>query len=127
MHTQQPVFDTEGRGERVGAAAREVWGTAAARGAYSGTARVIEGEHEFDRIQQGDVLVCRNISPMWSILFTNVGALVTDSGSILSNPAIIAREYGIPAVLATGNGTEIIRDGQRVAVDGDQGVVRILA
>jgi len=50
---------------------------------------------------------------------------VTDTGGILSHPAIIAREYGIPAVVATGNGTTLIRDGQQVEVDGDAGVVRI--
>lgn len=126
-YTQQRVLDAMESGERVGAGAREVRGTAAARGSYSGAARVIMGEHEFDKIQQGDVLICPTTSPAWSILFTKAGALVTDSGGILSNPAIIAREYGIPAVVATGNGTEIIRDGQRVTVDGDRGVVRMLA
>jgi pyruvate,water dikinase len=64
---------------------------------------------------------------VWSILFTKVGALVTDSGGILSHPAIIAREYGIPAVVATGNGTEIIPDGQRVTVDGNSGVVELVS
>jgi pyruvate,water dikinase len=63
---------------------------------------------------------------VWSILFAKVGALVTDTGGILSHPAIIAREYGIPAVVATGNATELIRDGQQVLVDGDAGIVRLL-
>ncbi|MCH8026218.1 MAG: hypothetical protein IH866_05430, partial [Chloroflexi bacterium] len=53
-------------------------------------------------------------------------ALVTDSGGILSHPAIIAREYGIPAVVATGNGTQIIEDGQQVLVDGEAGLVRLV-
>jgi phosphohistidine swiveling domain-containing protein len=64
-------------------------------------------------------------SPVWSVLFSRIGALVTDSGGILSHPAIIAREFGIPAVVATGNATSLLRDGQRVTVDGDAGVVEI--
>ena len=84
------------------------------------------GEHEFDKLQADDVLVCPITSPVWSILFTKVSALVTDTGGVLSHPAIIAREYGIPAVVATGNATQVIRDGQRVEVDGDAGIVRIL-
>jgi pyruvate,water dikinase len=54
-----------------------------------------------------------------------MGALVTDGGGILSHPAIIAREYGMPAVVGTGNATSLLRDGQRVTVDGGTGVVEI--
>jgi pyruvate,water dikinase len=86
---------------------------------------VIHNEDEFDKLQPGDVLVCPITSPMWSVLFPSVGALVTDSGGILCHPAIIAREYGIPAVVATGNATSVIRDGQLVTVDGSSGTVRI--
>jgi pyruvate,water dikinase len=85
------------------------------------------GEHEFDKLQAGDVLVCPITSPVWSVLFAKVGALVTDAGGILSHPAIIAREYGIPAVVATRNATSRLRDGQRVHVDGDAGIVRIVS
>jgi pyruvate,water dikinase len=60
------------------------------------------------------------------VLFPSVGALVTDKGSILSHPAIISREYGVPAVLATGNATSTFVDGQVVTVDGSAGVVRIV-
>ena len=62
---------------------------------------------------------------MWSALFANVGALVTNTGGILSHPAIIAREYRIPAVVATGNATSLLRDGQRVTVDGNSGRVEL--
>jgi pyruvate,water dikinase len=58
------------------------------------------------------------------VLFPSVGALVTDTGGILSHPAIIAREYGIPAVVATGNATELVQDGQMVTVDGNTGTVQ---
>jgi phosphohistidine swiveling domain-containing protein len=98
-------------------------GIAAAPGRYTGPARVILGEDEFDKIEPGDVLVCPITSPVWSVLFPSVGALVTDTGGILSHPAIIAREYRIPAVVATGNATALLRDGQTVTVDGDAGEV----
>jgi phosphoenolpyruvate synthase/pyruvate phosphate dikinase len=81
-------------------------------------------EAEFGRLRAGDVLVCPITSPVWSVLFPSIGALVTDAGGILSHPAIIAREYGIPAVVATTNGTSVLRDGQIVTVDGANGVVR---
>jgi rifampicin phosphotransferase len=87
--------------------------------------RVVAGEHEFDKIQAGDVLVCPVTSPVWSVLFSRIGALVTNTGGIISHPAIIAREYGIPAVVATGNATAVLRDGQHVTVDGDAGIVHL--
>jgi pyruvate,water dikinase len=62
---------------------------------------------------------------VWSILFSRIGALVTDTGGILSHPAIIAREFAIPAVVATGNATQLLRDGQLVTVDGDAGSVTV--
>ncbi|HET6918453.1 MAG TPA: PEP-utilizing enzyme [Jiangellaceae bacterium] len=85
---------------------------------------MITSEAEFDRLRAGDVLVCPVTSPVWSVLFPSIGALVTDTGGILSHPAIIAREYGVPAVVATGNGTAVLHDGQLVTVDGTAGVVR---
>ncbi len=120
------VFEPERSGRREESSAREVRGISASGGTYTGPARVILGEEQFDKLQGGDVLVCPITSPVWSILFAKVGALVTDSGGILSHPAIIAREYGIPAVVATGNATETIADGQQVVVDGEAGVVRVL-
>ena len=83
------------------------------------------GEHQFGKIRAGDVVVCPVTSPAWSVVFPSMGALVTDGGGILSHPAIIAREHGIPAVVGTGNATSVLRDGQRVTVDGGTGVVEI--
>jgi pyruvate,water dikinase len=124
---REKIFELETADEqRDESDPREVHGRAAARGTYSGVVRVIMGEHEFDKIQSGDVLVCPITSPVWSVLFAKVGALVTDSGGILSHPAIIAREYGIPAVVATRTATARLRDGQRVTVDGNAGVVRVI-
>jgi rifampicin phosphotransferase len=101
-----------------------VTGIPASAGSYTGRVRVIRNETEFGRLGAGDVLVCPITSPVWSVLFPNIGALVTDTGGILSHPAIIAREYGVPAVVATGNGTSVLKDGQLVTVDGDAGIVR---
>ncbi len=84
------------------------------------------GEHEFGKIQKGDVVVCPVTSPAWSFVFPIVGALVTNEGGILSHPAIIAREHGIPAVVGTGNATSVLTDGQRVTVDGNRGVVELM-
>ncbi len=126
LYLQDRVFEAEQSNSRTAIGATEIRGRAAAKGTRTGTARVIMGEHEFDKLEPDDVLVCPITSPVWSVLFTKVSALVTDTGGILSHPAIIAREYGIPAVVATGNATQLIRDGQQVIVDGDAGIVRIL-
>lgn len=101
-----------------------VSGTPASAGSHTGTVRVIRGEDEFDQVQAGDVVVCRVTSPAWSIVFPTMGALVTDVGGVLSHPAIIAREFGVPCVVGTGNATSELTTGQRVTVDGSSGVVR---
>ncbi len=98
-------------------------GIAASAGRYTGPVRVVRDESEFGKVRNGDVLVCPETTPQWSMLFPKIGALVTDTGGLLSHPAIIAREYRIPAVLATGNGTDVLRDGQIVTVDGSAGLV----
>ncbi len=103
-----------------------VRGIAASAGSYTGPVRIVMGEAEFAKVQAGDVLVCPVTSPVWSVLFPSVGALVTDTGGILSHPAIIAREYRVPAVVATGNATRLLRDGQMVTVDGTAGAVEVL-
>ena len=72
-----------------------------------------------------DVLVCPATSPPWSVLFLQAGAVITDGGGVLSHTAVIAREYGIPAVLATGVATRRLCDGDLVSVDGSSGVVSI--
>lgn len=103
---------------------QELRGAAASAGTYRGPARVLRSEEEFDRVQSGDVLVCPTTSPTWNILFGAIGAVVTDEGGILSHPALIAREFAIPAVVGTRTGTKVIADGQMVEVDGTAGIVR---
>ncbi|HEX6299766.1 MAG TPA: PEP/pyruvate-binding domain-containing protein [Acidimicrobiia bacterium] len=98
-------------------------GVAASPGEYTGPVRVVMDESQFDKVRPGDVLVCPATSPVWSVVFPVIGALVTDTGGLLSHPAIIAREYGIPAVVATGEGTTRLHDGELVIVNGTAGTV----
>ena len=94
-------------------------------GTHTGAVRVIRSETEFDKLRPGDVLVARVTTPAWSVLFGIAGAVVTDGGGALSHTAIVAREHGIPAVLATSSATTELTDGQTVTVDGTAGVVRL--
>ena len=71
------------------------------------------------------VLVCPITSPVWSVLFPSVGGLVTDAGGVLSHPAIIAREYRVPAVVAAGNATALLHDDQMVTGDGTAGRIEV--
>jgi rifampicin phosphotransferase len=101
-------------------------GLAASRGIYEGPARRISGPTEFDRILKGDVLVTQSTTEAFNILLPLLGAIVTDSGGLLSHSAIVAREYGIPGVVGTREATDRIADGARVRVDGDAGEVTVL-
>ncbi len=101
-------------------------GLAASRGVYEGPARRVSDPSEFARIVQGDVLVTESTTEAFNILLPLLGAIVTDSGGLLSHAAIIAREYGIPGVVGTREATERIADGTRVRVDGDAGEVTVL-
>jgi pyruvate,water dikinase len=101
-------------------------GLAASGGVYEGPARRVAGPSEFDRIQQGDVLITECTTEAFNILLPLLGAIVTDSGGLLSHPAIVSREYGIPGVVGTREATERIPDGARVRVDGDAGEVMVI-
>jgi phosphohistidine swiveling domain-containing protein len=101
-------------------------GLAASPGTYEGPARLIAGPSEFDRIVTGDVLVTQSTTEAFNILLPLLGAIVTDSGGLLSHSAIVAREYGIPGVVGTREATGRIADGARVRVDGDAGEVTVV-
>jgi pyruvate,water dikinase len=101
-------------------------GLGASGGVYEGPARRVSGPTEFDRIQQGDVLVTESTTEAFNILLPLLGAIVTDSGGLLSHSAIVAREYGIPGVVGTREATDRIPDGVRVRVDGDAAEVTVL-
>jgi pyruvate,water dikinase len=100
-------------------------GLAASGGVYEGPARRVSGPSEFDRIIEGDVLVTESTTEAFNILLPLLGAIVTDSGGLLSHSAIVAREYGIPGVVGTREATERIPDGVMVRVDGNAGEVTV--
>jgi pyruvate,water dikinase len=83
------------------------------------------GPEGFNKMKPGDVVVAVTTTPAWTPLFTMASAVVTDIGGPLSHSSIVAREYGIPAVLATGVGTRRIQDGQTITVDGGAGTVSL--
>jgi pyruvate,water dikinase len=114
-----------GRGHRGRRQAEGVLvsGTGASRGQATGPVRVIRAPDEFGRLRGGEVLVCPYTNPAWTPLFQRAAAVVVDAGGLGSHAAIVAREYGIPAVMGTGSGTSTLVDGQRVLVDGTRGVV----
>lgn len=98
-------------------------GTPASPGRYTGPVRIVRSDRDFGIIRPGDVLVCPITTPAWSLNFSRIGALVTDAGGALSHAAIVAREHGLPAVVATGCATTELHDGQLVTVDGTAGTV----
>ncbi len=82
------------------------------------------GPAQFGKLARGDVLVCPSTSPAWTPLFSIASAVVTDIGGAASHAAIVAREYGIPAVLGSGDATRVLADGDLIEVDGAAGTVR---
>ncbi|WP_449291464.1 PEP/pyruvate-binding domain-containing protein [Nonomuraea marmarensis] len=100
-----------------------VAGSPASGGVVTGPVKVIREPSEFGRLDAGDVLVCPYTNPSWTPLFQQAAAVVVDTGGAGSHAAIVAREYGIPAVMGTGRGTSVLRDGQVVTVNGDAGTV----
>jgi pyruvate,water dikinase len=103
-----------------------ITGYAASPGVVEGVARVVRDVNEIGTVQQGEVLVCPVTAPSWAPVFPKIAAAVSDIGGMMSHAAIIAREYGLPAVVGTGHATKQIKTGDRVRVDGDNGTVTIL-
>jgi pyruvate,water dikinase len=101
-------------------------GNAGSAGKVRGVARVIRSLKEAHRLKKGDILVAETTAPPWTPLFATAAAVVTDTGAILSHCAVVAREYGIPAVVGAGVATSLIKDGQWIEVDGDNGLVHLL-
>jgi phosphohistidine swiveling domain-containing protein len=101
-------------------------GLGASAGIVEGVARLVESPDQFDEVKKGEILVCKMTNPAWVLVFTKIAGLVTDSGGALSHPAVLSREFGIPAVVGTGVATQQISTGQRVRVNGAIGVVEIL-
>jgi phosphohistidine swiveling domain-containing protein len=105
---------------------RIITGLGASGGVVEGTARVVRTIDEFDQVRDGDILVCQMTNPAWVVLFTKIAGLVTDTGGTTSHPAVLSREFGIPAVTGTSVATDRIVSGDRLMVDGTVGRVEIL-
>jgi len=103
-----------------------VTGFAGSAGVVEGIARVILTPSDGDRLRPGEVLVTNVTNVGWTPLFPRAAAVVTNIGAPLSHAAIVARELGIPAVVGCGTATTVIRDGDRVRVDGSAGLVQVL-
>jgi pyruvate, water dikinase len=104
----------------------EIRGYAASPGVTEGVARVLRSVNDIGQIRDGDILVCPVTAPSWAPVFGKIKAAVSDIGGTMSHAAIVAREYGMPAVVGTGHATKRIETGQRLRVDGDRGIVTII-
>jgi rifampicin phosphotransferase len=114
------VWETQRRNEPDATTLR---GFAVSPGRVSAPASVIRSPDDFSRMEPGTILVCPTTTPAWTPLFSQARGLVTDIGGVLAHGSIVAREYGLPAVLGTGQASQRISHGQRITVDGDRGVV----
>lgn len=95
-------------------------------GIKEGIARFVTDPAEFDFIESGEILICKMTNPAWVVTFSNISALVTDTGGALSHPAVVAREFGIPCVVGTRKATQLIKTGDKVRVNGTKGTVEII-
>ena len=95
-------------------------------GIVQGTARVIRDIFDADRLREGDILITKFTDPGWTPKFSLLKGVATETGGILSHAAVIAREYGIPAVLAVPHLIQMVPDGAEIVLDGDTGVVKVL-
>jgi pyruvate,water dikinase len=120
MHAMFEVPDKAGE-------TKLVRGLAASPGLYEGRARVVLGAEHFAKVERGDVLIARTTCPSYNVLLPLLGGIVTDRGGLLSHAAIVAREYGMPAVVGTTDATTMVPDGARVRVDGGTGEVQVLS
>jgi pyruvate,water dikinase len=109
----------------AGPPARHLTGNGACGGSATGVATVVLDVAQSNRVQAGQILVTRQTDPGWATVFFLVRGLVIERGGMLSHGAIIAREYGIPAVVGVPNATRLIADGERIHVDGDKGIVEL--
>jgi len=112
--------------QRTEAGKGQVTGLAASPGVVEGVARVVMTIDEFDDVKPGDIMVCQMTNPAWTPLFAVISGIVTDAGGVVSHPAVMAREFGIPAVIGTSVATLKIKTGDRIRVDGTKGLVEIL-
>ena len=106
--------------------AGQITGLGGSPGVVEGIARVVLHEGQFDDVRAGDILVCQMTNPAWVVLFTKIVGLVTDAGGTVSHPAVLSREFGIPAVVGSSVATQKIKNGDRIRINGTTGLVEIL-
>jgi pyruvate,water dikinase len=116
------AWETQRRNAPEGTTLR---GFAVSPGQVTAPASVIHSPANFSQMEPGTILVCPTTTPAWTPLFSQARGLVTDVGGVLAHGSIVAREFGIPAVLGTGQASQRIRHGQLITVDGDRGVVML--
>lgn len=104
----------------------EIHGLPASAGIAEGVARVVLGPEEFDAVKNGEIMICKMTNPAWVVVFSKIKGVVTDTGGVLAHTAVVAREFGIPSVVGTGDATYRIKTGDRVRVNGNTGIVEIL-
>jgi pyruvate,water dikinase len=110
-----------------GAAVTELAGSPGSSGVVEGRARVIKSADELDLLKEGEILVATTTSPSWAPAFTKIAGAITDVGGAMCHAAIVCREYGLPTVVGTGRGTSVIKTGDVVRIDGDEGTVTIVS
>jgi pyruvate,water dikinase len=113
-------------GPRYTSTETEIRGTGASAGIVRGPARLTLSQSDFGSVRPGDIIVCPSSNPSWVPVFTIAGGLVTNTGGVLSHAAVVAREFGLPAVVGVAGATTKIRDGQTLEIDGVAGTVRLL-
>ena len=102
------------------------WASRCRRGRVEGRARVVHNPGDIVP-DPGDILVTEHTDPSWSPLFVAVSGLVTEVGGLMTHGSVVAREYGLPAVVGVENATRLIRDGQRIRLNGTDGYIEVLA
>jgi pyruvate,water dikinase len=117
----EEIFGLRTEALEIGAAGLR--GVAGSPGRVTGVTRLIQGPDDFYKLKKGEILVAPITNPVWTPLFAVASAVVTEVGGILSHGAIVAREYGIPAVMSVAGATRLLKDGQRITVDGNKGLV----
>ena len=100
-----------------------IYGAAASPGTFKGIVRVVESIEELSLLEDNEILITSNTDPAWTVIFSKIGGLITETGGILSHGAVISREYRIPAVTAVKGATKIFKTGEKLVIDGNEGVV----
>jgi len=104
----------------------DLFGVCGSPGSVEGTVKVVWTEAELSKIVKGDIMVAPTTSPSWTPVFSILGGVIVDRGASLSHAAIVGREYGIPVVMNTFEGTKVLKDGMRIRLDANMGAVYIL-